>query len=823
MDIFVVKHDADQIERARNIMIEELKKQTLNIDKLDDEFSENEMNFTAMKEEYWQNFSKLKQGKKVEYVDALAFMKEKYKSNFRLRHKPESYYACAFVEFSYCVNVYLDLIDENKSAFVRDILTKYKIDVLGDQLSFISAAKRVSTIYKKFGPYLDERWKYVVDIQTLSGIVTQTNVDFRDDIIDWVRKKEDTPSVYGDKEMYVSMMCEQMEILMQQNDGSKVSTECTLYQLITQPERWVTGGTTTDLKEGERNVVEYSEEMRKGGVKKTKALISVAGDVDKLINNILQPKSFKLYAAQKEELGKARTIVTGGDRSYFIMKYLFDVAFKYFKNGRVMWCPVYMKKEDVHEMHVDICRLLSKGYYVPPADADQFDKYQSKSLICKLSIIILNRMLEKLIVNDDPNAALYGEMIDLYKIGMSGATIKVIDEVLKWDGGMMSGWYVTIFFDSIISYCYMSIGYTIMEAVLGDEKEKKYAQGDDLMPTFKSKNRMLLWLYVLIKMLKIKFNISKFWTGNGRSEFLRRLYYPKFVTAYPVRPISKLIFQKDKDTSESNVLSEIAAKYDTLLSRGCDKKKIDDMMEKEVKKFIPNYKQEYVYSCIAFGGYGWTLNELKGEQHIVKEVIIVKEKKKVEIRVSSPASIEIAVAKRMNMEEQIEKKLKSQVKYNTVPPRDTKLVMDTKHFNITSNQVNYSAASGSLRLFRKAYEIDANEVRMYGPNIASVLATRRADGTEIVKRIITRCHKEGLKYIRGIVESGASYFGGGIPESYQDQHEYVCDRLVNFAVKSSRLLYIKDLMDCVAKNIYITSKDVYNTQRRDMNAIVISK
>ena len=745
-------------------------------------------------------------GRSYDLRSSLDKLYDKYGSNLRLKYNTYSgsykrqYLDCCFYEFGYQLNLYFMLLDDAKYMFVKEVVLKYQLHKINNQADYIQLAKRVSTLYKRMGGGISPYWIYVVDIHVLSGVVTQPIEKFDAKIQDWVLGDEGIqPNIDGDHDAYVSMMLQSggeiVDAVFANYGGSPLEFP-TMRELISQPERWTTTGSSTSFKTAGTPVLDVSRKwLSDHGIQNTKGAISIFGNVNKIMHALTFSEiGFNAYGAQKDELGKPREIVTGDDISYFIMRFLFQPFMDYSTKSKFNWCYAYMSNEDKHKLDIEVINWLCE-HNVPPADADMFDKHQSKKLILGMCEMIARKTADYM-ESKGQDVLEYNFFIDRMLALWPNSKVFVTQtgSEYSWNGGVLSGWFITIMIDSIISASYCRLGLKILNSWRGEYiGEHAISLGDDLLPLIGNEERVVQFLIIMIDVLHIKFNPGKFWTEGKRSEFLRKVYFsiePKkgFGMGYAVRGIPKMVFQKDNTSqfmidqsgAETGVVNEIMAKYDRMNARGCDYERCISIMEFECSKFIKDFNPMVVKSMVASRGYTWIFEHGKSPKftdYVVSVGIRNEPNEIFKPTNNSPASSEIKVANSMGVD--VTNELLSSLKINNRlnKVRVKQYIKEVEYDLLEYGEDNYNA-SYSLEVMWKQWLFETTPIKedvdSYGPNIAAKLLVkrRREKPTSywIHSALANYLDNEGIALVEFVAQKGISWFGG--PETYSLMHSH---------------------------------------------------
>jgi hypothetical protein len=245
-------------------------------------------------------------------------------------------------------------------------------------------------------------------------------------------------------------------------------------------------------------------------------------------------------AIPKREPTKVRAVIAADMKTYLRMKYLND---KYVKHWYHNWelSPVTMSTTQQTDMWLNLSNFTGIRM---PLDQSEFDQQQTKW--CIISILKAYRARA-------PDS-IWSVLINSIENGI----IVVGKERLRYENGVMSGWYWTALIDTVINDITkrMAVNYLHSHGYFV-KINKFYCQGDDDVFEFESyADAVAMWSAYIIFGFKV--NPHKFYISRKRDEFLRKVIEQQSISGYPARSVISILW--------ANPVGDEVEENETLLS-----------------------------------------------------------------------------------------------------------------------------------------------------------------------------------------------------------------------------------------------------------------
>ena len=456
-------------------------------------------------------------------------------------------------------------------------LSVFKFFVLAGNLHKYTSAgtlyqqlDKLSKMAKKGGTAFHSSWFELVNGETLGGYLQVIpEEDYVETIRAWVTGSV-THSIGGDEALFDSFFREGVrEFLNDMPNLSLAQYNCqTLSEWVRYPGNWARAGSSTE--QGSGTYLDRDGEERKPRKSKWRTALHLhPKEVESRIRTGSTEQHPRLI--QKRETGKIRAVVGSDDLLYWRMSYLitfFETAL--LGNGK---STLFMSSTQLLDMWVDMIRRNKCTTWKMPIDQDKFDHNQSWRQL----EIIFDEMY-RIIVRDVPKLCRSDMLLTLRQVRESVTTqskIKVGNYFVTVMKGILSGWRLTSFLDSVANYGTMYTGREVSKLMLvpGWEVKKEVCTGDDTDPEYTTAG-FAISVSELLKHMNFGINPGKFFLSQDRNEFLRQRADKKVVVGYPLRAINSILWRNpiSRDPAEGfGRMSEQLLSWELLFTRGYDR------------------------------------------------------------------------------------------------------------------------------------------------------------------------------------------------------------------------------------------------------------
>lgn len=404
------------------------------------------------------------------------------------------------------------------------------------------------------GDYLSEHWRFIVHINRLTDY--KPNLDF--EALTKLAQYWTTHKVHtydGDEELFYQKFAESVDNVLY-NINSPKQVDQSVEQWLSNRLNW--GGTGSAFSDIGKTDKEYD---------KTKWNFAW-NNTDAQLKHLFWRKRKQLVMIFiKREATKSRGVAGADMATYLKMKYISDNWLdSYFSQDTrsTLWMSAEQRVKFWEGM-TDI-----RGWRMP-LDQSSFDQNQTKRQVLIIMDVLIQRA--KLWAGGEFRDDLLNTM-DLLRYSLDGGKmiVRQNDLVQKFeiDNGVMSGWYWTAFFDTIINLATFDMSKNWVEENFGKINITSFcAQGDDdHIQTDNKEDCIALWM--AYNNFGFDVNPSKFYISNNRDEFLRKSVTRGAVDGYPARTILSILWRNpvgDEDSVGRQRLDSIVMRWKLLSDR----------------------------------------------------------------------------------------------------------------------------------------------------------------------------------------------------------------------------------------------------------------
>jgi hypothetical protein len=444
-----------------------------------------------------------------------------------------------------------------RNMFLNYLKTEIRPEEFKSSYALMTALKTMGNYYK--GNAIPG-WEYVEGAERLGGYMNLPEDDsFNEEVRHWVSHKP-KPKFFEDD--YKKAVREIIDELSQQRDVEYISPK----DWVETRENWMTPG-SIDLKLGEY-------EGRKIPKTKTAAAYFLT---DRQLRDLLYKEGPGLNkAVPKRELSKVRAIIAGDFPTYLKMGYLSHWIEEDMRGSDLM--TLTMNSDQLMNMWYELSKTLPQ--LAMPLDQSNFDQNLSAWMVIETILALKEYYAVRF--------PFLSKWFDKLLYSIKHALIKLPDgELLKWEGGVLSGWRWTSLITSIINLAqvrsasnrWQSLGNT-------DPILRVVAQGDDDEIRLNSRT-FVDFMLNYYNISGFEANPSKIFVDTERDDFLRRIIKENSVIGPPARAVNSIIWANPSNRTFERGLDRINMtinSWATLYSRGADSQNTIQMMKLDLRR-----------------------------------------------------------------------------------------------------------------------------------------------------------------------------------------------------------------------------------------------
>lgn len=523
-----------------------------------------------------------------------------------------------------------DMILKQRKRFYGSCLTKQNLRFA---LWMFTLA---SVLQKQFDPtsvyMIDDLRKKLTDIKTkdiwFNGLdqgVGLAELDSKEDETLYVKEWSEKTREYDNIDLVFSTI----ELLSVQGRGFMIPkfrdwiSKQSITELLTSGSLGLNGDNSEISRVFKKyfNSLEDKDELKINS-KKALLLIPETELIDAVCHDVLNNRRTSTYnVVSARDYNKSRYIVNSDIVTYFAMKYLYETSkkTKTYTYGRMrLHISSLLSNTEFEGTYYLAMRVLRENGVVAGMDYTRFDFQPTWEEIKKVLICFFGE-------SDVCKCLIHVLERSTYLRDIRTGNIT------KYLKGIMSGWYLTSWLDSIINICWFVAamrknGYTQKSCdffVLGDDSllisnEMTYSMVDDVVGT-------------LQETFGLNINKQKTEKGNGVT-YLRQVITKTGVNGFPLRAVNSLLTFNEKNASEyvanhSEDFSSLDTSFSTL-NKLCSRLNIKFAKEYfyndiDHNKNIIGSKSEKIHfanSNKIYGGCGYPLGD-EGKFNITVELI----------------------------------------------------------------------------------------------------------------------------------------------------------------------------------------------------------
>jgi hypothetical protein len=377
-------------------------------------------------------------------------------------------------------------------------------------------------------------WRYFVDLHVMRDYAATLDIgEFEDEVKDWVTG--DVVHAVDDSEDAFDAGFRRgvFQFLRSHRGLSRRYTPLSIKQFCSDPGYWARSGSS----DGPRLRVETAEGVRK--CRKQKWATAYAMTPTAVEALLRAPCYQNNKAVQKRELGKVRAIVAGDLSTYLKMAYVarwLEAWLDGHPNSTLFYSGTQLLK-----LWNDMARDSKDTFLIKmPVDQSKFDH-----MVKKRMVEIMNEECLSLIADEcatpDRGDLLYVMRLVIHAV--SGGAVLVGRVRLLYEKGVISGWRLTAFYDTLANAGELNVAREWVRQQGGLEPVLSWVvQGDDIRMTVVNYSCAVL-IWICYSRMGFDVNPSKFFISNHCDEFLRQVTDVDSIHGYPARAVTSLVWR----------------------------------------------------------------------------------------------------------------------------------------------------------------------------------------------------------------------------------------------------------------------------------------
>lgn len=488
--------------------------------------------------------------------------KEKIKHNYKhTNNKKLIPYIADYPVAGLNYDFYVDMLKLAKKDY---LISKYNIDV---RIYSSELLKKLSDFALQSGPIVND-FEYLVGINYLYGYNYKPNTDDVPDLLkDWVQN-DFTPNYRGSVTEFQNRFRKAVKSILTKRREEKPNISIKM-----SPKEFVQNipfvGTKGSAYEPGSDKLDIDVDGIKAKALNNKYSKSMALPTDVKLKMIMTKMKLKAKCSIKVELYPKVRLIVGADYKSFLKQRYVET----FLNDLFDGCDLstlWQTTEQKRKMWIDfsIYKKNNKDWNVP-IDQTEFDH--------KVTLVMNRIMLEEIqaiLPENSDNYVSMKEVIETLIWGLENTTVHWKDQkakegteelILKYKSGVLSGWQLTAFLDTLANIAESMVALELCEELEVPIKFLRFnAQGDDQFTKFKYLHEGLCY-WAAMSSFGFSIHITKNFFSTLHNEYLRKFSTDEQVNGYPCRMINGIMWQYPGDQFEKNGLARLNGLKDKWL------------------------------------------------------------------------------------------------------------------------------------------------------------------------------------------------------------------------------------------------------------------
>lgn len=504
-------------------------------------------------------------------------------------------------EFSYGLSFYVSFTRHVMHNDLFVLLRRlFPSNVSYSREEVVSVLKLVSELYKKFGPMLDARWRYFVNLETMGGYKTAAaEFDLVAEARRWVGERTEHNEAYLRDFAWRARRWDRL--ISWEKPVRWLSPEA----FALDPTLYSTTGSGSGLPRLEADVLEWDtdlSEYRPGlaKLKSSKWAGYLAMKPKQIVRLMMRRSKQRNRIFRKpDEPTKDRTIVVTDPSTNLKMAYVNfhitqllddvpELPLGWSSTYRTQWLARFG------------ANTATDRYVHMPIDQSAFDENVDLRMILD-AVTWMGTVFSRL--RAPPELI---EVVRLLHYALDGGTLSiddVIDIIIM--KGIISGWVLTALLGTLCNYMQAQ---EIFEYQGVDVLGETYS-GDDVA-LLQAKLEDSVRTYLGYKEYGLNVNPAKFWISHTRDEFLRMVAEEGSVRGYPARAVTGLLYLRPGSRPARGIdgVKEQSESWQRFIGRGADPLMVERAARAELMRVTQLPEQaasEVLHTPASLGGLGW--------------------------------------------------------------------------------------------------------------------------------------------------------------------------------------------------------------------------
>lgn len=452
-----------------------------------------------------------------------------------------------------CFEVYLECIPEVVADDILKMLRETGLLFSNEDDKVMAALGELSGVYKKCGDILDGNWKYWVDLHLLCDYKPNVEDDiFVEEIKDWV-SGDRKHTLLGSEELFYMYFEKGLDRYFRDSPIDKRILDyrgVSIDDFAEDPSYWAVSGSSTGRK------LRLSMDGKLVWAKNTKWASAMELDSFEVKAMVLGWKKQLNGIIQKRERGKVRAVISGELELYLQMGYV-GLALKKLLKGHEH-NAMFMSSKQMLNLWTKMARgTVEKKFIRMPLDQSKFDREISKRMV----VMALDKLADIFTKYQVDNLNELIAVLDRIKYSIDGGHVKVGNLLILYEHGVLSGWGLTAFLDSLINAGEL-LGFTeYIHDLTGIDVLNDYnlMGDDDLTELISYPAAALLWS--CYEEAGFLVNPRKFFISTNRDEYLREVAFDGVVAGYPARAVGSLVFRNPVNSDPISGMLRVREEY----------------------------------------------------------------------------------------------------------------------------------------------------------------------------------------------------------------------------------------------------------------------
>lgn len=392
----------------------------------------------------------------------------------------------------------------------------------------------------------------------------------------------------------------------------------TLDDWFSDPSNWGSAGSSysseSELSKEAKLFINVDGVNRK--VHGTKTVAGLVLPKETILNNIISRELTQVAKVLiKHEPTKLRPVAVTGLEATFAQNYILGICQILFDSNTHL--AIMQNNLDKYARYCSIVQDVKDRKYMCPFDWASFDHQITNDMIIKV-LEVLENVINTMYISDKIKTdfalacSKVKDQLTNVKVFLSFSS-KIKTDIVRVEGGLLSGWQLTSFLGSVINFgCLNIFNLLITEKGLLDSAfYNDIFSGDDSSLTFNNLNAAVCFVD-FCRYMNIDVNLRKNYISTDHTEFLRYIFTSDSILGVPVRAVCAVLWRKPTSQPMLDELMkgrDIVSNWMLLRSRLRNdvSEKFFELMVSDLVYGLKLTREEilaYLATPAAFGGLG---------------------------------------------------------------------------------------------------------------------------------------------------------------------------------------------------------------------------